>query len=102
MEPREPGGEPTKVPYNACTGAKASANKESTWASFDEAVQAMQSGDYTGIGFEFAPPYVGIDLDKCRHKAAQIQTRYLYSRRSALPGQPHQTMPRLIPCWPTP
>src|ERR1041384_1924566 len=74
MEPREPGGEPTKVPYNACTGAKASANKESTWASFDEAVQAMQSGDYTGIGFEFAPPYVGIDLDKCRDaKTGEIE-----------------------------
>jgi putative DNA primase/helicase len=29
-------------------------------------VGAVERGEYDGIGFEFTPPYVGVDLDHCR------------------------------------
>ena len=40
-----------------------------TWRTFEEAVQALESGRYDGIGFVFcsADPFAGIDLDGCRN-----------------------------------
>lgn len=56
-------GKPTKVPFNASTGKFASSTDSSTWTTFDRAVKAR---GYDGIGCAISPPYVGIDLDKCR------------------------------------
>ena len=55
-----------KPPYDPRTGHKAKSNDPSTWGSFGEACQAVAEGHYDGIGFELAPPIVGIDLDGCR------------------------------------
>lgn len=56
-----------KVPLNVKTGKPAKTTDPTTWASFDEAVQAVANGRYAGIGFVFSDddPYCGIDLDKC-------------------------------------
>ena len=54
-----------KPPYNPRTSQKAKSNDSSTWGSFGEALGALAEG-YDGIGFELAPPIVGIDLDGCR------------------------------------
>jgi primase-polymerase (primpol)-like protein len=41
----------TKPPFNARTGKHAKANDPSTWSTFDEAVAAVERGDFRGIGF---------------------------------------------------
>jgi putative DNA primase/helicase len=61
------GHKPDKVPYSARTGRKASSTDLLTWGTFEEALQAYESGEYAGVGFVFssADPYTGIDLDDC-------------------------------------
>ncbi len=63
---------PDKVPYNPRSLSHeqpwhASVTKPRTWASFSEAVRALNSGRYTGVGFVFhgSDPFCGIDLDHC-------------------------------------
>ncbi len=64
-------GKPTKVPYNARTGGKASHSNPHTWSSYDQAVYArdhrftFDDRSYDGIGFVFNNDYTGIDLDHC-------------------------------------
>src|SRR6266702_4097702 len=55
----------TKVPYNARTGNKAQSDNPETWASYAQAVQALRTGTYHGIGYVFHRDYTGIDLDHC-------------------------------------
>jgi putative DNA primase/helicase len=61
-------GKPTKVPYIAGGSGKASSTDSLTWRSFEEAVQALETGRYNGIDFVFSSgdPFAGIDLDDCR------------------------------------
>ena len=54
---------PTKVPYDASTGTKASSTRPDTWVSYAEATQAT---GYHGVGLVISAPYVGIDLDNVR------------------------------------
>jgi hypothetical protein len=56
---------PTKVPYSANTNRLASVTDPQTWASYDEAVNALNTNWYAGIGFVLtdADPYTFIDLD---------------------------------------
>ena len=58
----------TKVPYLGAGVGRASSTDSETWCSFDEAVAALRTGRYDGIGFVFSSgdPYAGIDLDDCR------------------------------------
>jgi putative DNA primase/helicase len=58
----------TKVPYIAGGVGKASSTDSLTWRSFEEAVQALETGRYNGIGFVFSSgdPFAGVDLDNCR------------------------------------
>ena len=57
-----------KVPKNPHTGGNAMANNPDTWGTFDEAVEACQKHGFDGLGFEFASPYFGVDLDHCLDK----------------------------------
>lgn len=56
---------PTKPLYNPKTGWHASSTDSSTWVTFDDAVAALQTGHYSGIGFVMTErdPYTFIDLD---------------------------------------
>ena len=65
----ERNGKPTKVPYIAGGVGKASSTDSETWRTFDEAVAALKTGRYDGIGFVFSTgdPYAGADLDDCRN-----------------------------------
>src|SRR5580658_5395304 len=56
-------GRATKIPYSP-SGPRAKANDPATWSSFDACLQA-EVWDYDGIGFQFVPPYIGVDLDHC-------------------------------------
>jgi putative DNA primase/helicase len=66
MEPRFGQPKPTKIPYNPVTGDKAKANEPRTWSKYETCFAAANRGEYAGIGFEFAPPFIGVDLDHCR------------------------------------
>jgi len=68
------GGKPTKVPYAAATGSKASSTDPDTWATFDVAVEAFGRGDYSGIGFVFShdDDFAGVDLDDCIDEAGDV------------------------------
>jgi hypothetical protein len=60
------GDKQTKVPYNPSTHRRASSTDASTWSDYTTAVSVLSTRGYSGVGFMFAPPYVGIDLDRCR------------------------------------
>lgn len=56
---------PTKVPYSPASNRMASVSDPATWGSFDDAVAAMETSWYAGIGFVLTDndPYTFIDLD---------------------------------------
>ena len=54
-----------KVPRNPYTGGNAMSNNPSTWSDYETAVEAVKKYHFDGVGFMFAPPYFGVDLDKC-------------------------------------
>lgn len=72
METRGGEDKPTKIPYNPLTGKPASSTNPETWVTFNEAQQACKNGQYSGIGFMFSFPYVGIDFDYCIDEQGNI------------------------------
>lgn len=87
------GAKPTKVPYNAVSGALASVTNPATWCDFATAVAAATApgSTYSGIGFVLtrADPYSIIDLDDTKgdDDALRMQLRIheafdSYSERS--------------------
>ena len=54
-----------KIPRNPHTGNNAQSNNPDTWGSFEEAINACEKYNFDGIGFMFAAPYFGVDLDHC-------------------------------------
>lgn len=73
-------GKPAKVPYSA-HGGPGKTNDPATWDSYDNAIKALRTGRYNGIGFVLeGTPFVGVDLDhvidaatgKMRPEAARI------------------------------
>lgn len=58
---------PTKVPYGARSGCKASSTNPATWALYEQAEAAARTGVYAGVGFMFSASddYAGIDIDHC-------------------------------------
>lgn len=64
----ERNGKETKVPYIAGGVGKASTTNSETWRTFEEAIAALRTGRYSGIGFVFSSgdSYAGVDLDECR------------------------------------
>lgn len=63
----------SKKPVAPCTFYGASSTDPKTWGTFEQAVQSVghscrvgnDEGIVGGIGFVFAPPYCGIDIDHC-------------------------------------
>jgi putative DNA primase/helicase len=68
LEKRPGQDKPTKMPYIAGGGGRAKSTDLMTWRTFEEALQALGTGRYSGVGFVFcsADPFVGVDLDDCR------------------------------------
>jgi putative DNA primase/helicase len=58
-----------KIPKNPFNGKNAKANDPKTWGTFEQAVKACETFGFDYIGFEFAPPYFGVDLDHCMDKS---------------------------------
>lgn len=62
----------SKIPKTPATGYGAKANDPSTWATYAEAVQAAEARQLSGVGFEFASGYMGVDLDGVIDEAGQL------------------------------
>lgn len=57
-------GKTTKPPYNPRTGRHAQTNNPATWTDYQTAKEAVDQGDFDGLGFVFTgSDYIGIDLD---------------------------------------
>ncbi len=54
-----------KIPRNPYNGKNAQSNNPDTWGDFETAVKAVSKYNFLGVGFMFAPPYFGVDLDDC-------------------------------------
>lgn len=57
-----------KIPKNPSNGQNAQSNNKRTWGTFQQALKACETFGFDGLGFMFAPPYFGIDLDHCLDK----------------------------------
>jgi putative DNA primase/helicase len=55
-----------KIPYQT-NGNKARTNDPDTWATFEDAIKAVDIGSFGGVGFVFSKgdPFCGIDFDDC-------------------------------------
>ena len=64
---------PTKIPFNARTGSKASVTDPTTWSTFNKAAEVAHN--YSGIGFVLTndDPYCFIDLDDTKGDASALQ-----------------------------
>jgi hypothetical protein len=58
-------GKKTKVPYSP-HGGKAKSNDPTTWGPLSMAIELRTRENFDGVGFQLAPPYVGIDFDHVR------------------------------------
>lgn len=54
-----------KIPKNPANGKNAKSNDPKTWGTFQQAAKACEAFNFDGVGFMFAPPYFGVDLDHC-------------------------------------
>ena len=70
-------GKKKKPPYNPATNLPASPTDPATWGTYKEAVKALTTGLYNGIGFVFtqADSFAAIDLDHCVHTNRRIDFR---------------------------
>jgi putative DNA primase/helicase len=64
----------TKIPIDANTGNLGKSNDDSTWSSFDTALEAIHKFNCDGLGFYFKPPYFGIDIDKVTDEINRYKT----------------------------
>ena len=63
-----------KPPYTT-GGYLASKTNPATWATYEEAVKAYNTGKFDGIGFVLTDtPFVGIDIDHCIDENGEIST----------------------------
>jgi primase-polymerase (primpol)-like protein len=68
-------GKRKKVPYNPNYHfVRASVKVPNSWGTLDQALQVLETGNYSGIGFVITPPLVLVDLDNSYDKATQTIT----------------------------
>ncbi|MFL5627384.1 MAG: hypothetical protein ACJ788_17550 [Ktedonobacteraceae bacterium] len=69
-------GKIKKPAYNPKTGSLASTLNVTTWGSFEQAVSALGTDRFHGIGFVFSDkdPFTGADLDHCIQENGTIAT----------------------------
>jgi len=62
-------GKLKKVPYNPLTHRHASVKQADTWGTLDDALNALTTGNYRGLGFVLTEndPICGTDIDGCRN-----------------------------------
>jgi len=59
-------GKKKKAPYNPLYHlVRSSVKNPQSWGTLKEALTALETGNYSGIGLMLAPPLVFLDLDDC-------------------------------------
>src|SRR5947209_3774891 len=85
-----------KVPYNPHSHlTRASVTIPKSWGTLTEALTALETGNYSGLGFMITPPLVMVDLDNSFERAtrtitdpqAQEIVQSLHSYTEASPGK---------------
>lgn len=54
----------SKIPHDPRSSQRADTTDPSTWCDYPTAIKRAKG--YAGVGFVISPPFVGVDLDKCR------------------------------------
>src|SRR6266516_1085736 len=71
-------GKLKKAPYNPkVRNAYASVKIPKSWGTLEQALTALETGEYSGLGFLITPPLVMIDLDHSYDRATQTITKPL-------------------------
>jgi len=72
-------GKKKKVPYNPNYPflARTSVKIPKSWGTLNQALEALASGEYSGVGFMITPPLVFIDLDHSFDRSTQTITNPL-------------------------
>lgn len=66
------GDKTTKVPYNPRTGGKAQSTNPDTFAPYKAALEAMETGKYSGIGVGVFGTLGAIDIDDCLSDTGEL------------------------------
>ena len=67
-ETREGSAKPTKCPYNPRTGGGAMSNNPDTFTNYQTALNALEHGEYDGLGVGVFGGLCAIDIDHCIDK----------------------------------
>jgi putative DNA primase/helicase len=73
-----------KIPYSAVSGQRASSTNPDDWCSLDQAIEAQ--GRYNGVGLIIGPPFVAVDLDKCRDPETGVVDQWARDLIASLPA----------------
>ena len=96
-------GKTTKIPINAKTGYGAKSNDDSTWVSFDEALNKIEYFNCNGLGFMLGNGYFGIDIDHALDDKELIdefvETLKSYTERSQSGEGIHIICKGILPKW---
>ena len=72
-----------KIPFDPTSKSLARTDDSNTWGNLDQALQALRTGKFHGIGFVFAEddPFTGIDIDHCvsKNQGPEKQGPYIYT-----------------------
>ena len=71
---RDRDGKRTKIPYDPCTGYPARSNDQTTFTSFQEAMEALvrRAEEYSGLGVGMFGELVGVDIDHCIDESGEL------------------------------
>ena len=72
LTPRPGSDKPAKVPYDPKTGQPAKPGDMSTFGTLDEALKALATGGYTGIGIAVVGTVGAIDIDHCINESGEL------------------------------
>ncbi len=68
-------GKKKKVPYNPCHhSTRANVKLPNSWGTLDQALKALETGKYSGLGFIITPPLVMVDLDESYDRTTKTIT----------------------------
>jgi len=72
-----------KIPFDPASKSLARTDDPNTWGNLDQALTALKTGKYHGIGFVFSEddPFTGIDIDHCvsKNHGPEKQEPYIYT-----------------------